>query len=85
MARPGGTHIRTYYTNDLHIQPSFGEKAPTLQLDGEVVGEGEVRLTVRPLALRVIMPAKKNGLYSRDPDPGLEALLRPGSPNPAPP
>ena len=82
---PDSAHVRTYRTNDLRIQPSPGEEAPPLQLDGEAVGQGAVRLTVRPLALRVIVPAGKNGLYARDPDLALEALLTPGAPNPAPP
>lgn len=84
LGRPGGTHVRTYRTGDLRVEPLPGEYAPPLQLDGEVVGEGAVRLTVRPLALRVIVPAGKNGLYAREAEPALEALLTPGAPSPSP-
>ena len=84
LGRPGGAHIQAYRTADLRVEPLPGDGSPPLQLDGEVVGEGPVRLTVRPLALRVIVPTGRNGMYARDAEPALEALLTPGVPSPSP-
>ncbi len=42
-----------------------------LQLDGEIVGRTPVRLTVRPRALRVVVPPGPNPLYREPPGPPL--------------
>ncbi len=74
--REGG-YLRGFRTADLAVDT---DRPAPLQVDGEVIGQTPVRLTVRPRALRVIVAPGPNPLYGEPAGPALAELIAAAGP-----